>query len=455
MPKRVIDFDAMWASDKIAACAEWAQVEYAWLYGLADCAGCFELTNLRVVWGRVAAIRKSFSMERLEQVLDEFQDKGLLFVWAESGKRYGHWTGSDVPGRLPPPSWRNRLERSAPAVPRELFAKYVAAHSVGVKNKSRCEPLPDGTSAACGGELPRAKSKSAFAQSAIEFSAGVAVVEPSGLWTDERSANSGNAQNISMRPPRRALKACLEQAQAQDLDLDQEGNRERQLHTHGPLEGKSVCDNPQNCFEEKQKPKEKPFEENARAKAKATATSTNPSQNPANTLGLSLQPTASPETLREIWEQERGSLGELRALSPEREARCRERLSHARKKGKDIAQFLADFREAVARAAATPFCCGAGPGGWIANFDWLICNDTNYLKVLEGRYDAGPRISANVNDAPNAPRGFSASAQSWTAHAMAREEAVRRELNAGEGPSSTQSCTRVRAGVVDRALHRG
>ncbi len=36
MPKRVIDFDAMWASDKLAACADWAQAEYAWLYGLAD-----------------------------------------------------------------------------------------------------------------------------------------------------------------------------------------------------------------------------------------------------------------------------------------------------------------------------------------------------------------------------------------------------------------------------------
>lgn len=31
MPKRVIDFDALWASDKLASCAEWAQSEYAWL----------------------------------------------------------------------------------------------------------------------------------------------------------------------------------------------------------------------------------------------------------------------------------------------------------------------------------------------------------------------------------------------------------------------------------------
>jgi hypothetical protein len=131
VPKRVIDFDAMWGSDKLASCAEWAQAEYAWLYGLADASGCFELTNLRVIWGRVAAIRRNLSLERLEQIFHEFQDKGLLFVWEENGKRYGHWTGSDVPGRLPAPSWRVRLERLAPPVPKQQFAEFMSRFSRG------------------------------------------------------------------------------------------------------------------------------------------------------------------------------------------------------------------------------------------------------------------------------------------------------------------------------------
>jgi len=131
MPKRVIDFDAMWGSDKLASCAEWAQAEYAWLYGLADASGCFELTNLRVIWGRVAAIRRNLSLERLEQIFHEFHDKGLLFVWEENGKRYGHWTGSDVPGRLPAPSWRIRLERLAPPVPKQRYAEFMARFSRG------------------------------------------------------------------------------------------------------------------------------------------------------------------------------------------------------------------------------------------------------------------------------------------------------------------------------------
>ena len=131
MPKRVIDFDAMWGSDKLASCAEWAQAEYAWLYGLADASGCFELTNLRVVWGRVAAIRRNLSLERLEQIFHEFRDKGLLFVWEEHGKQYGHWTGSDVPGRLPAPSWRVRLERLAPPVPKQHLAEFMSRFSRG------------------------------------------------------------------------------------------------------------------------------------------------------------------------------------------------------------------------------------------------------------------------------------------------------------------------------------
>src|SRR6202795_1338349 len=131
VPKRVIDFEAMGGADKLGACAPWAQAEYAWLYGLADASGCFEITNLRVIWGRVAAIRGNFTIERLEQVFAEFQDKGLLFVWEYEGKRYAHWTGSDVPGRLPPPSWRMRLERFAPPVPKQQLAEYMAKFARG------------------------------------------------------------------------------------------------------------------------------------------------------------------------------------------------------------------------------------------------------------------------------------------------------------------------------------
>jgi hypothetical protein len=414
MPKRVIDFDAMWASDKLAACAEWAQPEYAWLYGLADCAGCFELTNLRVIWGRVSAIRRNFSLERLDQVFDEFHAQGLLFIWTECGKRYGHWTGSDVPGRLPPPSWRNRLERLAPPVPREQLAEYVAAHSAGVCARA---------------------SSGAFASVPVHGAAPPASeVERS---QRRHAADSARAPRLQMR---------LEPPPAQGLDLDWEGKREVKTLTHVLEDREKVCETADKS-PESAKARENPCLENTKpneigfcsphspdagklllneAEESISQRKTQNSHTPGS--GEPGLQNANATALSDIWEQERGALPELRALTPERVARCRERISHSR----DRARFLADFREAVRRAAATPFLCGAGPAGWRANFDWIVANDTNYVKVLEGRYDA----------------------VAHGAHGE-REEFARRDSRAGAAVITAPGSMRVRSDVMERAVKRG
>jgi len=418
MPKRVIDFDAMWASDKIAACAEWAQAEYAWLYGLADCAGCFELTNLRVIWGRVAAIRRNFSIERLEQVLDEFHDKRLLFIWSENGKRYGHWTGSDVPGRLPPPSWRNRLERLAPAVPREQLEIFLAE---GIAPRNDCA----------------------------------------------REANNLRVVASPVRAEGPPLKPRLEPAPAQDLnlDLDLEGKWSEKTHTTCVGGQECVESQPQSeeqnrasesktLFSEEQK-KRSCLGKDLSANSKSSSDSNSKSEANAPPLrsGAGYNGPPAPEALAEIWDEERRSLPEVRGLTPERVARCRERIANARKgpgeNANDCAQFLADFREAVRRAAATPFLCGAGPAGWRANFDWIVANDTNYLKVLEGRYDPGARAAGN--DSSGARE--SVVRAGWSSHASARDDAARRMAHAGTGPQAHPS-VRVRANVLNRAQHR-
>ncbi len=46
--------------------------------------------------------------------------------------------------------------------------------------------------------------------------------------------------------------------------------------------------------------------------------------------------------------------------------------------------------ELFARAARTPFLFGTGNRGWKASLDWLVDNQTNAVKILEGRYDNGP-----------------------------------------------------------------
>jgi len=49
------------------------------------------------------------------------------------------------------------------------------------------------------------------------------------------------------------------------------------------------------------------------------------------------------------------------------------------------------------KVANTPFLLGDNNNGWKCGFDWLVKNDSNFLKVLEGNYDKQDGIQAQVN----------------------------------------------------------
>lgn len=97
-------------------------------------------------------------------------------------------------------------------------------------------------------------------------------------------------------------------------------------------------------------------------------------------------PAITPKSLFQAYNDNRNGLPEAREFTKERRSKAQARLnSHSR----DPDKFLQDFVVAVQRAAATPFCRGDTGGTWKVDFDWLVKNDTNYLKVLEGKYDEG------------------------------------------------------------------
>ena len=325
MPKRVLDFDALWASDKLASCAEWAQSEYAWLYGLADASGSFEITNLRVIWGRVAAIRKNLTLERLQDIFDEFIARGLLFTWEENGKRYGHWTGSDVPGRLPRRSWRMRLEKFAPPVPCDALAAYSARF--GGSKESIVAGAP---TASQSGEVCDARAR----EGSPECEA------PHARFTHEREETHAQDWDLDL---------------GLDVDLDLEKEIEKQVCPARPIPVR-VSDIKESAARHQQ------FEHGAAEETRLQSCSR---ENAA-------------EELLEIYEAERGELPAAGALTSERRTRCARWLA---------AGFTAEeFRAAVRRAASTPFLTGDGSRGWQASFDWLIANRSNARKVLEGEY---------------------------------------------------------------------
>jgi len=49
-------------------------------------------------------------------------------------------------------------------------------------------------------------------------------------------------------------------------------------------------------------------------------------------------------------------------------------------------EFVKHYKEALAKIPEYKFLLGENPRRWVANFDWFIRNDSNWAKILEGKY---------------------------------------------------------------------
>ena len=150
MPKRVIDGEAVWGSNRLTTVPPSAQREYPWLYPLADSNGSFEITNLRTIWGKVYINRPDVpDVQNLDAILRDYNNRGLLFIWEQDGKRYAHWTNSHKPGRLPPKSRRairheNLLAPIVPTAELEEYTSYFTEQSPDASGKATLR-LPSGS----------------------------------------------------------------------------------------------------------------------------------------------------------------------------------------------------------------------------------------------------------------------------------------------------------------------
>lgn len=129
MPKRIIDGDALWHSQKIAQVQppKW-RAEYANLLPLALANGVFEC-NAHTVWATVYADnRDDIEPADIEQILAEFERVKLLFRWtdAQTQKQWGFWVGIEKPGRLPPKTRRYKHAVMGPEAPQEELRKFLA-----------------------------------------------------------------------------------------------------------------------------------------------------------------------------------------------------------------------------------------------------------------------------------------------------------------------------------------
>jgi len=171
MPARMIDFDALWNSAKLADLLLTNDpVDYLWIYGIAEGNGVFEL-DAEAIWRRTCRRRPHHTPQTIADVLKGCVRAKLIFAWTDdaTGKRLGYMVGNEKPGRRPPPKKMGRLHYPDP--PQDLLAEYLATPSDPVqpsllrnlggarRKRTRSEPEAGSKRAGSGLEASRKRTR--------------------------------------------------------------------------------------------------------------------------------------------------------------------------------------------------------------------------------------------------------------------------------------------------------
>ena len=102
------------------------------------------------------------------------------------------------------------------------------------------------------------------------------------------------------------------------------------------------------------------------------------------------------EDFASTWNRLCGNLPKVRGLTASRRKKLQTRIRQG--------LTLELFEQAASQCASTPFLSGENQRKWVATFDWLIENDSNLNKVLEGSYGSqsgsSPVATGPVNAKP-------------------------------------------------------
>jgi hypothetical protein len=151
MPKRVLDGEALWLSDKLNMVEPPRfRGEYANMHPLALANGSFECDSNKV-WRAVYSYnRPDVSREIVAAILDEFERVHLLFRWTvEAGKVWGYWTGQEKPGRLPSAArMKERHEKEGLNPPSDQLERFQKSPITGIQRETIGQPLCSDTGGA-------------------------------------------------------------------------------------------------------------------------------------------------------------------------------------------------------------------------------------------------------------------------------------------------------------------
>jgi len=121
MPKRVVDGDALWLSDKVKKLPETYRMHYANWLPLAEANGVFEADPDRIFTKVYSFLCPAMPKRRVKELLDLMVQAGLVQVWEAEGKTWGYFIGIEKEGRLPSTKHLARYKNLPPNPPSELF----------------------------------------------------------------------------------------------------------------------------------------------------------------------------------------------------------------------------------------------------------------------------------------------------------------------------------------------
>lgn len=92
-----------------------------------------------------------------------------------------------------------------------------------------------------------------------------------------------------------------------------------------------------------------------------------------------IRPSAAGQEMVDLWNAKCGHISSVQKLTKSRLTKIEARL-----KEEPVREYWGKVFDQI---SASSFCAGSSDRGWKASFDWIISNDTNHVKVSEGKYD--------------------------------------------------------------------
>jgi hypothetical protein len=117
MPKRFVDGEALWLSDRVKSLPEDLRLHYANWIPLAEANGVFEADPERILSRVYSFLLPDIGTKDVLRALRALIRVGLVKTWRENGKTWGYFIGIAKGGRLPPPSQLEKFGKLPPSPP--------------------------------------------------------------------------------------------------------------------------------------------------------------------------------------------------------------------------------------------------------------------------------------------------------------------------------------------------